>query len=286
MNTESVLKNPSRFKALLIEKIAYDRHKSPYRSILDCTFEDVARERRIGILSARFEGYENSLVSSLMEFVTAEKITIDKAAECAGMTTEYFRKKSQEILSEKLHAENDDNDSESSNYKPLSDSELKSIMMRYIERGYSLPAIAGYTSKPVKRVEEITGLKSEVSQLEYDIINDLLEFRYDVKKEVLIDAITDLINEGILSVSEAADRMKMKLEDFLNETGLNKKCSSDGKLMNKTSLDIIIDKCMNSLVANINTTDIGLFNYIISKGFYDPTEWLSDYIDKTTNESV
>ena len=284
MNTESVIKNPARFKALLREKIAYDKYMSPNIFMLDYTFEEEAIICRIDMLRARFEGYEEGLVSSLMEFVTAKELTIEKAAECARMTTEAFRKKYQEIISNELHTENDDNDSESANRKPLTNSELKPIMMSYIEEGYSIPAIAGYTYKTVEKVEEITGLKSEVSQLEYDIINNLLKLRYDVKKEVAIAVITDLIYEGILSVSEAADRMKMKPEDFLIESGLNEKCSSDGMIKIKTSKDIIIDKCMNSIVSNVNTTDIKLFNYIISKGVFDPVKWLNDYVEQIDNE--
>ena len=286
MPYRSILENPTRLSALLREKAAYNRYMSPNRSVLDCYFEDVSRERRIGILKARFEGYEKSLVSSLMDLVTAEKITIDKAAECADMAPETFRKISQEIISEKLHTKTNNNDSESENHKPRSDSELKLIIMRHIDRGYSIPAIAGYTSKTVDQVEGITGLRSKVSQLEYDIINDLLEFRYDVKKEVLIAAITNLIYEGVLSVSEAADRMKMTPDEFLKESGLIEKCSFDGKLMIKTNMDTLINKCMNSLTANLHTTDIELFNYIIIKGLYDITEWLDNYIDKTSNEAT
>ena len=288
MNTESVIKNPARFKALLREKIAYDKYMSPNIFMLNYTFEEEAIVRRIDMLRARFEGYEEGYeegkVLTLMKCVTAEEITIEEAAEYARMTAEAFRKKYQEIISNELHTENDDNDSESVNRKPRSNSELKPIMMRYIEEGYSIPAIAGYTYKTVEKVEEITGLKSEVSQLEYDIINNLLEFRYDVKKEVAIAAITDLIYEGILSVSEAAKRMKMETEDFLIESGLNEKCSSDGMLKIKTSMDIIIDKCMKSIVSNVNTTDIKLFNYIISKGVFNPTKWLTDYVEQIDNE--
>ena len=280
MNNKSVIENPERLKALLREKSAYNKYMSNH-SIWDRTFEDVARERRIGILRARFEGYEIGLFSSLMERVTAKEITLDKAAKIAGMPTEAFIKKYQEVINENSLTETDNNNSKSENYKPLSDSEFKPIIMRHMERGHSIPAIAGYTSRTIDKIEEITGLKSEVSQLEYDIINDLLEFRYDVKKEVLIAIITNLIYEGILSVSEAADRMKMNLEDFLNDSGLNDKCSFDGKLMFKTNMDLIIDKCMNSLVENLNITDTELFCYILNNEVFNYYEWLIDYLKKT-----
>ena len=56
--------------------------------------------------------------------------------------------------------------------------------------------------------------------------------------------------------------------------------------MIKTNMDTLINKCMNSLTANLHTTDIELFNYIIIKGLYDITEWLDNYIDKTSNEAT
>ena len=98
MNTESVIKNPARFKALLREKIAYDKYMSPNIFMLDYTFEEEAIICRIDMLRARFEGYEEGLVSSLKEFVTAEELTIEKAAEWARMTTEAFKKKYQEMI--------------------------------------------------------------------------------------------------------------------------------------------------------------------------------------------
>ena len=129
--------------------------------------------------------------------------------------------------------------------------------MEYIEDGYSIPVIAAYTSKTVEEVEEITGLKSEVSQLEYDIINDLLYLREDERKEVILATLIDLIYEGVLDTSEAAELIRMPFEDFLNESGLNDKCSSD---------------------------DLEIFYYLIKKNFYDLTEWLDDYFDETDSK--
>jgi len=76
----------------------------------------------------------------------------------------------------------------------------------------------------------------------------------------------------------------MNLEDFLNETGLNEKCSSDGDLMIRTSIDRIIDKCMNCIVPNVNTTDIGLFCYLLDNGVYDLYDWLDDHLEKTPED--
>ena len=113
MNTGSVIKNPARFKALLREKIAYDKYMSPSIFMLNYTFEEKAIIYRIDMLRARFEGYEIGRVLTLMKCVTAEYITIEEAAEYARMTTEALRKKYQEIISNELHTENDDNDSAS-----------------------------------------------------------------------------------------------------------------------------------------------------------------------------
>ena len=159
-------------------------------------------------------------------------------------------------------------------------------MIRYINNSHSIATVAAYTSLTIEKIEEITGLKSEVSQLEYDIINDLLEFRRDAKKEDIISTATDLIYEGILSVQEAAGRMKMKLEDFLNESGLKEKCSSDGKLMIKTSADRIISKCMNCLSLKVRSSDIGLLYHFISEGYCDFDKWIDALLDTIGNEEV
>ena len=284
MNNKSVIDNPKRLTALLKEKIAYDEYKSDDYSVLHGTLENVARLNRVEILRYRLETEEKRQVSMFFKFIESGEITIETAAKCSGMTVEKFKNRLQEIKNEKECAETDNNDSVSSNYKPLSESKRKAMFMHYIDDGYSIPTVAAYFYKSIEIFEQITGLKSDVSQLEYDIINDLLEFRRDVKKEDIIAVITDLINEGILSVSEAADRMKMNLEDFLNETGLNEKCSSDGDLMIRTSIDRIIDKCMNCIVPNVNTTDIGLFCYLLDNGVYDLYDWLDDHLEKTPND--
>ena len=282
MNNKSVIENPKRLKALLKEKIAYDESRRNY-SVLNETLEYIAKINRVDILKYRLELAEKQQVSMFFKLIESGKITIETAAECSEMTVETFKNRLQEIKDEKECAETDNNESESTNYKPLSESERKAVFMRYINYGYSIPTVAAYFYKSIESVEQITGLKSEVSQLEYDIINDLLKNRRDVKKEDIIDAITDMINEGILSVSEAADRMKMNLKDFLTETGLNEKCSSDGKLMIRTSIDKIIDKCMNCIVPNVNTTDIGLFCYLLNNRVYNLYAWLADNLEKTPN---
>ena len=284
MNNKSVIDNPKRLTALLKEKIAYDEYKSDDYSVLHGTLENVARLNRVEILRYRLETEEKRQVSMFFKFIESGETTIETAAKCSGMTVEKFKNRLQEIKNEKECAETNNNDSVSANYKPLSESKRKAMFMHYIDDGYSIPTVAAYFYKSIESFEQITGLKSDVSQLEYDIINDLLEFRRDVKKEDIIAVITDLINEGILSVSEAADRMKMNLEDFLNETGLNEKCSSDGDLMIRTSIDRIIDKCMNCIVPNVNTTDIGLFCYLLDNGVYDLYDWLDDHLEKTPED--
>ncbi len=286
MNDKSVIENTARLKELLHEKLIYKRFMSPKHSIIYHTMEDDAITRRRELLNILIEDKEKRIVSSLMEFVADKRFTIDIAAKGAGMSTEKFIKISQEIISEKERAENDRNNSKSADYKPLTDSERKSIIMRYINEGYSIPVVAAYTYKTVDSIEEITGLKSEVSQLEYDIINNLLKFRPGIKKEIVIKTIINLIYDGILSISEAADRMNMKLDEFLIETGLIEKCSSDGNLMIKTSTDRIIEKCMNSLTSNVNTNDIILFDYLISTGLYSLTPLIIDHINKTSNEKI
>jgi len=283
MNNKSVIENPKRLTALLKEKIAYDESRRNY-SVLNETLEYIAKISRVEVLRRQLEIAEKRKVLLFFNFIESGEITIEKAAKYSDMTVETFKNRLQEIKDEKECAETDNNESESTNYKPLSESKRKAMFMRYINDGYSIPTVAAYFYNSIESVEQITGLKSEVSQLEYDIINDLLKYRRDVKKEDIIAAITDLINEGILSVSEAADRMKMNLKDFLTETGLNEKCSSDGKLMIRTSIDKIIDKCMNCIVPNVNTTDIGLFCYLLNNRFYNLYAWLADNLEKTPNE--
>lgn len=283
MNNKSVLENPERLKALLQEKGAYYLAKSSdYFSGIPLEYD--ARVTRFETIMNQIKIEEKQTVSLLMELVADKKITIEKAAYFARMKMETFKSKAQEIASEKEYAENNNSGSGAIAPKTYSDSKLKSLVMDEINEGYSIPVVAAYFAQPIEKVEEITGLKSEVSQLEYDIINDLLFYREDVSEDDIIDTMADLIYEGVLNISEADDIMPIHLEEFLRETGLDKEYTSDGKLMIRTNVDRIIDECMNCIVENVNTADIEIFYHLIDNGFYDLTEWLDDYFQKTHSD--
>lgn len=283
MNNKSVLENPERLKALLQEKNAYFTAMSR-DFFCESPMEFDARSIRFETIRDQKENEEKQTVSLLMELVADKKITIEKAAYFARMKMETFKSKAQEIASEKEYAENNNSVSVTIAQKTYSDSKLKSLVMDEINEGYSIPVVAAYFAEPIEKVEEITGLKSEVSQLEYDIINDLLQYRKDVSKDDIIDTIADLIYEGVLNISEADVLMPIYLEEFLYETGLDEEYTSDGKLMIRTNVDRIIDECMNCLVESVNTTDIEIFFYLIYMNFYDIIARLDDYFHKTHSD--
>ena len=284
MNNKSVIKNPARLRALLIEKIAYYKTLSPGRFFRSLSMEEAAKERRFQLLNTQKTNKEKQMFTFLTELVVDKKLSIYQAAKFAGTDTVTFKYEFQAIIERNMREGTNNTNLESTDKEIINDSELKPIIMDHIEDGYSIPVIAAYTSKTVEEVEEITGLKSEVSQLEYDIINDLLYLREDDRKEVILATLIDLIYEGVLDASEAAELIRMPFEDFLNESGLNDKCSSDGTLMIRTNTDKIIDNCMNCLVSNVNTTDLEIFYYLIKKNFYNLTKWLDDHFDETDSK--
>ncbi|MBP0977799.1 MAG: hypothetical protein J6P89_06475, partial [Oscillospiraceae bacterium] len=154
MNNKSVIKNPARLRALLIEKIAYYKTLSPGRFFRSLSMEEAAKERRFQLLNTQKTNKEKQMFSFLTELVVDKKLSIYQASKFAGTDTVTFKYEFQAIIERKMREGTNNTNLESTDKEIINDSELKPIIMDHIEDGYSIPVIAAYTSKTVEEVEE------------------------------------------------------------------------------------------------------------------------------------